>query len=360
MTTIDRHIILRVLRAYVLLMATLAVFFILLHYLEFIDDFLDRNAPLGELYTSYYPSYIPEIVRLISPLALFLAVIFITGSMAQSLQISTLQTGGVSIWRLFIPYLLLGVVVSGSMVYVHGFVAPVTNRTVLEWDNLYLKEAPRRIDVNDVHRQNSPTSVVSVGYFDSRSLIAHQVVLQRFDDAGQLIERVDAQQMAWEDSLALWQFPFATVRTFAGDQEMRRELVDVDTVLQVFPRDLARTERDIDAMTLPVAANYVFSLRRSGATNIGPAVVGYYSRYTYPWANLVVVLIAVPLACQRRRGGQTMRVGLGLLFAFCYLAAQKLVEPYGYAGALPPLVAAIAPHVLFAAMALGMIVRARR
>ncbi len=357
MTTIDRHILLRVLRAYVVLMAALAVFFILLHYLEYIDDFLDNDAPLDQLYTRYYPSYIPEIVRLVSPLALFLAVIYITGSMAQSLQIVALQAGGTSLYRLFMPYAFTGICVSAAMVVFNGYVTPVTNQVVLRWDAMYLKDAPKRIDVSDVHRQNSPGSVVSVGYFDRRAETAHRVVLQQFDYDGHLVNRVDAQQMMWRDSL--WHMPFATVRTFSGDAEHRHEVVNLDTVLLVYPRDLARTERDIEAMTLPVAADYVASLKRSGATNTGPAKVGYYTKYTYPLANLVLVLIAVPLAFRRQRGGQTIRIGLGLLLAFCYLTAQKLSEPFGYTGELHPVAAAVVPHVLFALLAAVMITRAR-
>ena len=355
---IHRHILLRVLRAYVLLMGALVIFFILLHYLEYIDDFMDRQAPLQQLYTHYYPSYIPEIVRLVSPLALFLAVIYVTGALAQSLQLTALQTGGVSLYRMFVPYVLVGVFVTGAMVWFNGYVAPVTNQVVLRWDALYLKDAPRRIDVSDIHRQNSPHSVLTVGYFDRNSEVAHQVVLQLFDNDGHLIERVDAQQMKWEDSL--WVMPFATLRTFSAGEVHRREVTDLDTTLLVYPRDLARTARDIETMTLPVAAHYVDALRRSGATNTGPAEVGYYTKYTYPLANFVVVLIAVPLAFRRRRGGQTVHIGLGLFLAFCYLAAQKLMEPFGYTGELHPAATAIVPHALFAVVAAGMVLRARK
>ncbi len=358
MTIFHRHILIRVLRTYVLLIGGLVVFFILLHYLEYIDDFLDRKAPLAQLHTEYYPSYVPEIVRLISPLALFLAVVYVTGALAQTLQIITLQTGGVSLSRLIVPYIWLGLTLSVLMVGFNGYVAPITNQTVLRWDALYLKDAPRRIDVSDVYRQNGPSGTLLVGYFDRRAGIAYQVVLQHFDGAGRLIGRVDAQQMMWRDSL--WHLPHATARTFGPRMEHRRELADVDTVLMVLPRDLARTERDIEAMTLPVAREYVASLRRTGATSIGGAEVGYYTKFTYPLAHLVVVLLAVPIALRRRRGGQAMRVGLGLLLAFCYLAAQKLIEPFGYFGDLHPAATAILPHLLFALAALAMMARTRR
>ena len=357
MTTTDRHILLRVARAYLFLVVALVVFFILLHYLEYIDDFLDRKAPLSQLYTRYYPSYIPEIVRLISPLALFLAAVHITGSLSQSLQIIALQTGGVSLTRLFVPYLTIGLVVSIGMVFFNGYLVPVTNRTVLEWDSLYLKDAPRRIDINEVYRQDSPVGILTVGYYDSRSEEAHRVVLQKYDSTGSMVQRIDAQKMQWADSL--WHIPFATLRAFSDGEEKLHTIATFDTLLQVLPRDLARTERDIEAMTLPVAADYIESLHRSGAAQTGAAEVGYYTKFTYPFANLVVVLIAVPLAFRRRRGGQAVRIGLGLLLAFCYLAAQKLVEPFGYSEEVAPLIAATAPHLLFMGLAAIMISRSR-
>ena len=358
LTTFDWHIIWRIFRGYGLLVVTLIVFFILLHYLESIDDFLDRRAPLHKIYTVYYPSYIPEIVRLISPLAIFMSAIYVTGRLAQSLQIIALQTGGVTLYRLLIPYSIVGLTTSLLMLGMGGWLAPQTNQTVLAYDALYLKDAPKQIDVSRIHRQNDPHSVVIVGYFNRRSATAHRVLLQRFDTTGQLVERMDAQMMVWRDSL--WHIPYAVVRTFEGDIETLYPVANLDTLLRVFPRDLARTERDIETMTIPVAADYVDGLRRSGTDHIGRAEVGYYTKYTYPLANLIAVLLALPLACRRRRGGQAVQVGLGLLVAFSYLAVQKLTEPFGYSGDLDTRIAAIAPHALFLIGAFLALARSRK
>ena len=361
MTTIDRHIIRRLLTGYLFLVIALIVFFILLHYLEYVDDFLDRQAPMNEIYTIYYPSYIPEIIRLISPLALFLSCVYMTGKMAQTMQLTALQTGGVSIYRLLRPYTLVAVLVTGLMVWFNGWIVPVTNQTVLEYDGKYLKDAPKQVDINDIHRQNSPGSIVTVKFFERRTNTAHTVSLQRFDDNHRLIERIDANKMTWQDSLGRWRLPDATVRTFDQNGLERRRIVDqLDTLLLVFPRDLARTERDIESMTIPIAAEYVDALQRSGAGNIGRPLVGYYIKYSYPLANLIVVLIALPLAAVRRRGGQAVQIGLGLFMAFAYLAAQKLTEPFGYSGELDPIVTAFAPHALFFLIAVLMLMRSRK
>ena len=351
----------RLLTGYLFLVLALIVFFILLHYLEYVDDFLDRKAPMEEIYTIYYPSYIPEIIRLISPLALFLSCVYMTGKLAQTMQIVALQTGGISLYRLLRPYLVVALLITGVMIWFNGWVVPVTNQTVLEYDGLYLKDAPRQVDINDIHRQNSPGSVVSVGFFDRRTNTALRVSLQRFNEEHRLVERIDAQNMIWQDSLQSWRLPDAVLRTFHEDGTEERQVFDqLDTLLQVFPRDLARTERDIESMTIPVAQAYVDALKRSGAGNIGRPLVGYYTKFSYPLANLILVLIALPLAAVRRRGGQAVQIGLGLFMAFSYLAVQKLTEPFGYSGELTPLLTAFVPHFLFFLIAFLMLMRAQK
>lgn len=361
MTTFDWHIVRRLVTGYLFLVVALIVFFILLHYLEFIDDFLDRGATMREVFLVYYPSYIPEIVRLISPLALFLACVYLTGKLAQELQLVALQTSGVSLYRLLVPYVLVGAVITGTMFWFNGWVVPVTNRTVLEFDRKHLKDAPRRIDVSNVHRQNRPGSIVTVGYFDRRDTVAHRVSLQRFDDGRRLVERIDAPRMAWVDTLAAWRLSDAVIRSFPPKApEQRRRVAALDTSLLVYPRDLARMERDVQAMTIPTAAAYVDALRRSGAGSLGQTLVGYYSKFSYPLANLILILVGVPLAAVRRRGGQAVQLGIGLLTAFGYLALQKLTEPFGYAGDLPPLLVAWLPHAVFFGIAMAILLRARK
>ncbi len=340
-----------------LLVLALVVFFILLHYIEYVDDFIDRQAPMREIYLIYYPNYIPEIVRLISPLALFLACLYVTARMAQSLQIVALLTSGVPARRLMSPYIVFAVAVTGFMTVFNGWVVPETNRTVLKYDELYLKEAPRLIDKSNIHRQSGPQSVVTAGYYDRQSKTAYRVVLQRFNTNGSLVERLDAPRMQWQDSL--WHLPTGARRQFGERIEQRSEVVELDTFLNVLPRDIARMETDIESMTIPVAHGYVRALRRSGAANTGRPEVGYYAKFAYPLANLVVVLLAFPLVIKRRRKGQTLQIGCGLLLAFGYLSVQKLFEPFGYAGELGPVFTAVAPHVLFLLIAAGMLLYAR-
>jgi lipopolysaccharide export system permease protein len=360
-TKFDLHIVRRLLAGFFFFIGVLAVFFVVLHYVEFSDDFFDRGATLRDVFLTYYPSYLPEIVRLTSPLALFLSCVYLTGKLAQELQLVALQTSGVSLYRLLRPYLIVGVFVTGFMFWFNGWIVPKTNETVLTFEQQYLKDAPTQLDVSDIHRQNRPGSIITVGFYDAKARSAHSVSLQRFDQGQRLVERIDTPRMVWVDSLATWRLYDASVRSFgpAGNEQLR-QVGNIDTLLQVYPRDFARTARDVESMTLPDAADYVASLRRSGVGGTGRPLVAFYGKFAYPLANVVLVLLGVPLASVRRRGGQAIQMAIGLATAFGYLVLMKLTEPFGYAGTLSPVVTAWLPHAVFLAVALVVLVRARK
>lgn len=357
MGLIDRHILRRFGLGYLFFIGALIIFFIVLHYVEYIDDFMDRGASMREVFLVYYPSYIPEIVRLTSPLALFLACLYVIGRMAQGLEIVALQMGGVSLYRLLRTPVAFGLFVTGFMFWFNGWVVPVTNRTVVTFDEKYLSKTPRSFDLSHLYRQAQPGQFLAIGYYDRDRRIAYRISLQQFK-AQQLIYRLDAPRMEWSDSLQGWIVPEGIERHFEPEgHEVRLPIRQQVLALPLSPRDLARTEREVEAMTLPDATAHLTTLRRSGAGHLGRPLVAYYSKFAYPFANLILVLIGVPLASVRQRGGQAVQIGIGLGVAFAYLALQKLIEPFGYAETLPPLLVAWLPHLVFAVGALVLIIR---
>jgi len=360
MTTFDFYLVRRMFVGYVGVLFGVIVFFIVLHYVEYIDDFMDRNATLWSVFTVYYPSTIPEIIQLGSPLAIFLSAILITGRSAQHLEIASLQTSGVSLYRLLVPFVVFGVLVSIFMFWFNGWIVPETNRIKIAFEQEFTKSASGQVEYSNIHRQNQPGSVLSVGFFDRTSNTGTNISLQTFDSHRRMVERIDAERMTWTDSTDSWYLVEAVVRTFDDERrETRNSFASIDTVLNILPRDLSRTEADVDAMTITEASEYLEELKRSGADRLGLPYVSYYNKFAYPFSNLILILIAVPIASKRRRGGQAIRLGMGLSIAFLYLATMKLLQPFGYSGPMSPITATWLPHIVFAVIAVIVLFRTR-
>jgi lipopolysaccharide export system permease protein len=360
MALIDRHIARRLVVLYVAFVAALILVFVTFDYVEHVDDMLDRGARQAEVFRVYYPNLVPEIVRLTSPLALFLACVFLTGRLAQSFQVMALQGAGVSLVRFLVPFLLVGALVTGVQFYVGGYLVPRTQRVVVPFAEKYLDQDDAFDAPQNVFRQNAPGGYLYADLYDRERRMAFGVSLVRYERQA-LAERVDALQMEWDTVRHRWRLTSPTVVRFTPDgRETRTALPTLDTALNVLPRDLASGARDTEAMTIPETRDYVAAVARTGSGAVDAPRVALYGRYTYPLAHVVLVLLGVPFAVRRQRGGQTVRIALALFVASLYLGVQRIAEPLGANGRLDPLTASVLPHVLFAAAALLALWQARR
>ena len=359
MTLFDRYLFRRLLFGYIGLLVAVIAFFVVLHYVEHIDDFYDKGAKTAAI-IRYYVNSIPDIIHLGSPMAVFLATIWVTGRSAQKLELSSLQTSGTSLVRLLLPFFLFGCFISAGMFFFNGWVVPETNQVKFAFERDFTKAGVGQVEHSNIHRQNQRGSVLSVGFYDRTSRVASTVSLQTYDENLRMAKRVDAERMTWTDSTGIWTLTEAVIRTFGADgAEIRESIASLDTTLSILPRDLARTQADVDAMTITAGRQYLDELTRSGASNMDIPRVSYHNKFAYPISNLILVLLAVPLAAVRRRGGQAFQMGMGLFIAFVYLTVMKLIHPFGYSGALSPVVAAWLPHAIFAVIALIVLLRTR-
>lgn len=342
-------------------MGTLIVFFINLHFVEYVDDFMDRGATTQQVFGTYYPNYVPEIVKLVTPLAAFLACVFLTGKLAQEGQLMALQTAGVSLYRILRPFLLVAFLMTALIFWFNGWIVPRTNSVVLDFEEQYRRDAPRKVDVTDLHRQDRPGRILLMGYFDSRNKTGHRVSLQEFDQDNQMSSRIDAERIQWSDSTQSWRLIQGVRRSFfSNGPATTNSFAILDTVLTLYPRHLSRTERDVESMTIPAARDHVVRLKVSGAGNLGKSLVSYYSKYNYALSIPILIVIAVALTSFNRKSGQAVRLGIAALLAFAYLTAMKISEPFGYAGDISPVLASWLPHTIFAVAAGVMLWKARK
>lgn len=356
---IDRYIFIRLLVVTLFVLGVLIFIFIVIDFSENSDDFTDRGAELPEIFGVYYLNYIPEMIRLVAPVAVFVACIFLTGQMTERLEITALKAAGVSLYRLILPFIAFGLVTAAVISYLDGFVIPHSNATRIDFEQQYLREKSEDVDGNKIYRQESPNNLYRFNHFDDNSNTAYRVEVVRFD-SDSVRKTIDIQRMKWQEESQRWLMLDVTERTFdqKGFQQIKRDTVD--TLLNILPRDLARTTSDIYQLTYQEAANYIASIERSGAGSVGLPKVQYYGRLSYPVSILIVTIIGFAIACSRRKGGRGFYIAAGLSISFLYLAFMKVIEPFGSSGTLDPLTATILPHLFFFIVGIALFLTARK
>lgn len=226
----------------------------------------------------------------------------------------------------------------------------------------YLRSGGELLEDNsNIFRQVTPNSILSIGFYNASTQDGQQALVMKFDKNKHLAERLDADRMVWDAKGKKWRLTTNVRHRFVNDSTTAvQRIAQIDTSLSSLPRDLARSVNDIQLLNIQEADDYIRELERAGVDELERSRVDYYSKFTYPLANLIVIFVGVALASVRRKGGQAVQMSIGLMVAFVYLSFVKVFEPLGYAGTIPPLLASIFPHALFFALGLILLITARK
>ena len=84
-----------------------------------------------------------------------------------------------------------------------------------------------------------------------------------------------------------------------------------------------------------------------------------HRKIAFPFVTLVMTLIGVPFAVTTGRRGALYGVGVGIVLALVYWTMISVFAAFGAGGAMPPLLAAWAPNLLFGAGAVYLLLTVR-
>lgn len=346
MNKLDRYIFFRLLTITVFVLTVLICIFILFDFSENSDDFTDKGAPISEIWGEYYLNYVPEMIRLVSPVAVLIACLFLTAQMTERLEIIALKASGISIYRLSAPFLFWGFILAGTVSYLDGFVIPDSNTKRIAFEQQYLSDSGDRIDRGGLYRQNSDSTIININFYDANTDVGYRFYMIEYNN-DQIQRILNANRITWQDSTSSWVANRATEKIFNGTHFTQTALEQEEVSLNLLPRDLARRSSDIYQLTYPNALHYIESISRIGAGGIDLPKVQLYGRMAYPISIFTVCLIGFAIATEKRKGGKGVYIAMGGVISFIYLAMIKVIEPFGAAGTISPFSAAVFPHLFF-------------
>ncbi len=348
MKLIDRYIIKQfLLTAFFSLIAVLVIF-IVIDAMEKLDDFIDRQATVSTI-AAYYIFFVPEIIKLIIPVAMLLASLFVTARMSTQNELTAMKSGGIGLYRLMVPYLAVALVVTVASVYFNGWIVPLANKKKFAIERAYIDRNPGGRAESNIYFQDSPTKILSIGYYDDTRSTASRVSIQNFSDTNftVLVERIDAANMRWDDTAKGWILSNGIRRWFGDGKERLEEFTTQPAGrLHFDPEDLRKKQEKPDEMDYFTLERFIENQQRAGQ-DVSRWLIAFYSKISFPFATVIVVLFGVPFSSMRRRGGVGVQLGISLLICFIYLIFMKVSQVFGYNGDIPPLLTAWLANIIF-------------
>ena len=358
MKLLDRSVVRQFLVTSCFSLVAVLVIFIVIDAMEKLDDFIDHQADWSVI-GRYYLFFVPEIIKLIIPVAMLLSSLFVTARLSTQNELTAFRASGVSLYRFMIPFISVALAVSLVSVWFNGWVVPAANRLKFNIERVYLQKDVVNASGANIYVQDSPTRILTIGYFDDSRNLASRVSLQNFspDDPTMMIGRLDAVSMTWDTTARLWVLHDGVQRWFsAAGERMEYFMSRPAGRLHFNPEDLRKKQEKPDEMEYYALRDFIKAQRRAGQ-DTARWEVDFYSKISFPFASVIVVLFGVPFSSVRRRGGVGVQLGISLLICFLYLILMKISQVFGYNGDVNPLLTAWSANIVFLCASVVVMIR---
>lgn len=347
MKIIDRYLIKQFLQSILFGLLAFTLIFVVIDLMENLDDFIDMNVPNG-IILQYYFVFMPEIVRLMMPVAVLFASLFTVGKMSNLNELTAVKAAGVSLYRFMLPVIIVTVLVCVFSVYFGGYVVPKANEKKLSLEMKYLNRGFNFAGSN-IFFQDSQAKIVAISYFDEPNLQALRVGIHTFDpkDITRLVARIDAQRLKYDTLKNKWVALNGTQRQFNGLSETLIQFKEQElNGLNFKPEDLSSKQMKPEEMDLEELRELIDNQKRAG-TDPSRTQIEYHARFAFAVTPFVVVLFGLPFSANKRKGGLAIQVGINILITFIYLVLMKISQAFGKNGAMDPFLTAWLVNFLF-------------
>jgi lipopolysaccharide export system permease protein len=350
---IDIYIIRKFLGTYFYSILLLTIIIIIFDISEKIDDFIEKDAPLKAIVFQYYLNFIPYFVNMFSGLFTFIAVVYFTSRMASNTEIVAILNGGVSFWRMLVPYLVSGIFLTVLSFGLMNYIIPFTNRNLRAFEKQYIKNPFQSHQMN-MHMQLEPGTYVYVENFNSIGKIGYRFSLEKFDSTG-LTLKLKADMITWDSIQSRWKMNNYVLRKIRPQGEKIYQGRETDTVMAFTPSDFMVDIEDAKIMTYNQLNRFIVQEKLRGSTLTGQFNLEKYKRLTFPFANLVLTFIGVALSSRKVRGGIGMHLGMGIAIAFTFILLLQITSVFAIFGNLPAAVALWIPNFIYGIVAIVLL-----
>ncbi|MEO0896282.1 MAG: LptF/LptG family permease [Bacteroidota bacterium] len=346
MKLVDRYIIRQYITTFLFILGAFLVICIVVDVLEKIDVFLDERPPMDELIFDYYLNFIAYFGNLLAPICIFLGVIFFTSRMAARTEIVPVLSAGVRFRRLLQPYLIISLLTMGASFVLKSYIIPNSTEARLAFEYTYMKKQKKRVvKLNDIHKKVAQDTYVYFHHYNERSNIGTNFGMEKVVN-GAIESKLNAKSIRWVDSTDRWRLDRVEIREFGGKQETIRRYKTMDTTFLLTPEEIFIKEQFAESMTLPKLLNFIEKEELRGSDILDSLYLERHRRYSDPLAVLILSMLGFAISFEKSRGGIAVKIGIGILLCFIYVALL-------YGGAIivgeeyPPWLAVWMPNFFF-------------
>ncbi|HSQ35744.1 MAG TPA: LptF/LptG family permease [Candidatus Binatia bacterium] len=346
---LDRYVLRRMLAVFLLVFSSLLLVFYIINVLELIDNVIENKVPF--IYVLRYDLYMtPEIVTIILPISILTAVLLTFSLMSKNNEVIAVQVSGISLLRLALPAVFLGLFFSLAAFFIQENLLPEAN-----------KRAGQTLDV--IHKRKSITDfelarnwllgrdnrIYFYNFYDkAKKRFVNFNVIQLGPDFS-MQRRISARTASWQDGNELLLVD-GFEREFEGNFPKKFSAFAVRRLTSAENRNFfTRRIRFSSTMNSKELKGYIEFLKKTRSDPLRYEAQLYYN-YAFPFSSLVMVFIAIPFSFLMGHRGALFGIGIAVGISMIYWGTLGIFSSMGSMAVLSPFFSAFAPLLLFSAI----------
>ncbi len=357
MRLLDRYVLRYFLQAYIYCIAGFISIWFIFDISDNISTFLDERVSRS-LIAKYYLTQAPQILVILLPVALLLALLFSLGRMSRSNEIVSMLTAGVSLPRLAAPLLLAGLLTTVASTLLNYSLAPHA-----EYAHKTLLEDPksRRQQVGllaQIFRNRTDNRTWFIQQFKPGENLFTTVHIVQQDANDNIVTNYIATSALYHPETKAWELQRVKVVHYDEVGNITQAAVSDSLMINDWsetPFRLSSANVRAEYLSVPELRDYLSFNSDFPPTLLAPFATHLQYRLALPWTCLVVALIATSLGIGYSRRGILSSVTAAILIVFSMNFVMHLFLALGEGARIPDWAAAWTPNVLFGALGLVLL-----
>jgi lipopolysaccharide export system permease protein len=353
---LDRYLIREFIVPLVYCLAAFLLVYVIYDLSAHLDNYIEEQIPLSML-VNYYRIQLPLVLVNVIPLSILLAVIYCLGSLSRHNEITAMRANGISMYRITLPFLVLGVLFTALLFYLNDNFAPEAYAR----SEKLIEEHSRKKDehkLQPIAFYNPLGERAWAGRWKAGSQTISEVSIRNLQNR-QVIEKISAARASFLDG-EWWLFD-GTIQRYDSRGRLRGTEEEFSKRRFAFnekPDDFLSSQKDSVSMSYSeLSRNMAFYPPDSDI--YGRKLVDLRYKIAFPFVGITIVLISIPLAVGTSRGGAAGSVGMSIALFMSYYTFLMLSLALGRRGTLPPWAAAWLPNIVFSGIGAVLLYRSQ-
>ena len=290
---------------------------------------------------------LPSIVVYIFPMAMLLGALLAFSRLSSQSEIIAFRASGISLYRLIVPVIFLGLLVSLVNLGFSEVVVPESNKAA---KNLMIEtsaKAQPKMQKNVFVPEMKNGVLNRIFYAETmQGNTMQDVIVQEFS-GGKLTQILTAQSAQWQKDKNEWLFENGTIYLIAATGEYKHLIKFKEQLIAIkyTPADFYIGDKSPEEMTMAELREFI-ALKEKMGVDVTDFKIQFNMKLAIPFASLVFALLGAPLGISPRRASSSIGLGLSIIVIFAYYILTFISMAIGELKIIAPWMAAWLPNFI--------------